>query len=309
METLQAQAATSGATLYNYNHNSAVGYSNQYTTSTGTNTKSYYNSNFEDYTNGGGDCMNFASQCMFTGFGGSDDNPINTTAIPMDRQGAGYYDYWYKGAGTWTGTLSFQGYCDNANHNGGSSIPKENNLYVDMYTTGPSSAAIYDYTNRLPGSVIFVKDWEGDYGHAMVVGKVTGSATSQIFVSAHTNDVKLQPLSQCCGGDTFRIVVPIAYYAYTNKPALRVTTKWQGNVRAGSSVTLSATAQRLSGGTCYRMAMKVVSPTGKTTWLGEKTNTNSYSATTTLSEKGCTKLQHMPENCHCLPPMWATQLP
>lgn len=290
MEVLEAQAAASGAKVYPYNHSAAAFYSNQYTTSTGANTRSYYNPNFSNYAGSGGDCMNFASQCMFAGFGGSDDSPINTTAIPMDRQGAGYYDYWYKDAGTWTGTLSFQGYCDKVNHNLGSPIPKENNMYVDTYETGPNSAGIYDYANRLPGSVVFIYDGSDNYGHAMVVGKVTGSASSQIFVSAHTNDVKLQPLSQCCGGRTFKIVVPSSFYAYTNKPALRVTSSWKNNVPSGTSVTFSATAQRLSGGTCYRMSMKVVSPSGKTTWLGEKTNTNSYSATTTLTEKGLYKI-------------------
>lgn len=291
LDTLRAQAAASGATVYSYNHNSAAMYSNQYTTSTGANAKSYYNPNFEDYTGRGGDCMNFASQCMFAGFGGSDDEPINTTAIPMDHQGAGYYDYWYKDFGTWRGTLSFQAYCDKVNHNLGKPVPTENNLYVDMYTTGPGSAGIYNYANRLPGSVVFVYDGEDAYGHAMVIGKVTGSASSQIFVSAHTTDVKLQPLSQCCSGRSFRIVVPIAYYAYTNKPAIRITSQWQSNVPAGTTVTFNSSAQLLSGGTCYRMAMKIVPPSGKQEiWAEEKMNTNNYSAKLTLGEKGLYKI-------------------
>lgn len=288
IESLEAAAAAAGAKIYNYNRQNAVHYSYQYTTSTGMSTRSYYNNNFNGYS---ADCMNFASQCVFAGFGGSDESPINTTAIPMDRVGSGTYNQWYKDSATWNGTLSFQSYCALVDHNNSKPAPTQNNLYVDVYKVGPTDAGIYDYTNRLPGAVVFVVDDDGDYGHALVIGKVTGELSSQIFVSAHTGDVKLQPLSQAnWNGKDFRLVVPIAYYAHTNKPALRVVTDWKNNVPSGSSVTFNARAERLSGGTCYRMSMKVVSPSGVVSWLGERTNTNSYSATTTLSEKGLYKI-------------------
>lgn len=289
LEELETVAAANGGKVYNYNHSNAAYYSYQYVTSTGVNTRDYYNSNFSNYASLG-DCMNFASQCIFAGFGGSDSDPIDTSAIPMDRVGNDYYKEWYKDSGTWTGTLSFQSYCDRVDRKAGKPVPTENNLYVDMYRIGPNSAAINSYMTHLPGSVVFVLDKDGDLGHAMVIAKVTGSSSSQIFVSAHTKDVKLQPLSQCNSGYEFRLVVPVAYYAYTGVPSMRVLTEWKDNVRVGTSVTFTGRAVRSTGGNCFRMTMKVVSPSGKISWLGEKTNLSVYNGTITLDEKGLYKI-------------------
>lgn len=285
-----AELMASGATVYPYNNSAGAYYSLNYTTSTGVNTQSYYNSNFAPYH--GFDCMNFASQCMYAGFGGSDDvSAINSMGFPMDRQGSSNsYDRWYTNAsggscsGSWIGTLSFQNYASRVN----GVTPSQDNMYVDMYLPSPSAGVgtLYNYQSRLPGSVVFVLDGEGDLGHAMVISKVTGPATSQIFVSAHTNDVKLQPLSQCISNSPYRIVVPNAFYAYTNAPALRVVTKWHDVQPLNTTLNLTATATRKSGGSVYRMAMSVTTPSGKTVWLGEVMNTNNYSKTYKFTEKG-----------------------
>lgn len=287
MDELKAMAKANNAKVYPYNHTNAVNYSNQYTTSTGSDGRSYYNSNF--VSQHPADCMNFASQCMFAGFGGSDEPSIKIYEPPMDKIGNAYDGQWYyTPSGTsrsWIGTITFQDYVLNSIQ----ASATENNVYLDRYPTGPTSAAIYDYMNRLPGSLVFVYDGT-NRGHAMVIGKVTGPNDNQIFVSAHTTDKKLQPLSLCHSGVWFNLVVPKAYYCYSGQPQLRVTCDWKSNVKAGSTVTLSGKAERKSGGTCYRMVIKVVAPNGVVSWSPEMTYTDVISHPFTLSQKGLYKI-------------------
>ncbi|WP_369297287.1 hypothetical protein [uncultured Neglectibacter sp.] len=137
------------------------------------------------------------------------------------------------------------------------------------------------------GALVFVLDKDGDVGHAMVIGKVTGPSDSQIYVSAHTHDKKLVPLAECDSNHAFRIVVPEAFYLYSTPPAVRVTCNWKDNVPAGTTVTFSGNAERRSGGTCYRMAIEVIPPDKSTSsWSNGVMSTNSISHAFTLNQKG-----------------------
>ncbi len=287
-ESLLKATAAQNSYLIGYNQNFAAIYASQYCTSTGINTQSYYNPNFHNYTGEGGDCMNFASQCVFAGFSGSDDNPIDTTAIPMDRDGANSVSgQWYKDSASWTGTLSFQSYVNSSYTNCNSG----NNLQIDKYTFQTNSTVPTSQQNYLLGSVVMVRDLQNDIGHAMVVTKVTGGSLSQIYVTAHTNDVKLSPLSQhCTSNDEFYVLRPVYYKLYANQMPLRVITQWKDNKPSGTTETFTATAHRPNGGACYRMAMMVVTPSGKVHWIAEQLNTSSISGSIQLTEKGLYKI-------------------
>lgn len=280
----------SGATLYAYNYASAANYSLTYTTSTNVNTTSYYNSHFPNHEENG-DCMNFASQCMYAGFGGSDEvSAINAMSFPMDRQGNSDLDKWYTNASgrsssaPWRGTLSFQNYASRVD----GTVPSQDNMYVNMYLMSPSAAlnTIPTYQTRLRGAVVFVLDDVGDLGHAMVISKVTGPSVSQVFVSAHTQDVKLVPLSQWISSSSYRIVIPNYYYSYSNAPALRVVTKWHDAQKVNTTLNLSAEITRKSGGTVFRSAMSVETPSGQIVWLGDVLNSNYYSKNYQFTQKG-----------------------
>ena len=279
------QLAASGANLSPYDRTSAANYSLTYTTSTGVNTRSYYNDNFFNFASLGGDCMNFASQCMYAGFGGSDDKAaIDSYAYPMEQAGSSWYT---NSSGnkspSWAGTLSFLNYANAAN----GIVPSQDNILFNVYFTNASDLKdIYNWQNRLLGSVLLVNN----DGHAMVISKVTGSSTSQIFVSAHTNDVKLVPLSQCLSAadksNGYHVIIPDSYYSYTNTPNCRVVSKWQDAVSKNTTLNLSATAVRKSGGNVYRMAARVITPSGTEKWLGEEYNTTSYNRSYQFAEKG-----------------------
>lgn len=274
-----------------YDRTSAANYSLTFTTSTGSDTRSYYNDNFANYVSSGGDCMNYASQCLYAGFGGSDDKAaIDGFAFPMDRTGSSDPKKWFTNSSggswspSWIGTQSFLNYANAANGD----TPSEDNILFNVYkpSAGVDLSGIYNWQNRLLGSVVLLYD----DGHAMVISKVTGSSPSQIFVSAHTSDVKLVPLSQCFDSTDYslgyHIIVPEGYYSYTNTPNCRVVSKWQDAVAQNITLNLSATAVRKSGGSVYRMAMRIITPSGAEQWQGETLNTTKYSKSYQFTEKG-----------------------
>ena len=181
-------------------------------------------------------------------------------------------------------TQSFLNYANAANGD----TPSEDNILFNVYkpSAGVDLSGIYNWQNRLLGSVVLLYD----DGHAMVISKVTGSSPSQIFVSAHTSDVKLVPLSQCFDSTDYslgyHIIVPEGYYSYTNTPNCRVVSKWQDAVAQNTTLNLSATAVRKSGGSVYRMAMRIITPSGAEQWQGETLNTTKYSKSYQFTEKG-----------------------
>lgn len=76
-----------------YNKNNAVAYAYVYTTSSYTNDSgndtSFMNQEcFGDYSSVGGNCQNFASQCVWAGLGGSNrEEDVKAQKFPMDTQG------------------------------------------------------------------------------------------------------------------------------------------------------------------------------------------------------------------------------
>lgn len=73
-----------GDTFITYNRTTASNYAYQYSVDDGSKLNTSYNHNFIDFASGGNDCQNFASQCIWAGFGGKNDQTsINSHAIPM----------------------------------------------------------------------------------------------------------------------------------------------------------------------------------------------------------------------------------
>lgn len=288
-EDAESIATENGAKIYTYNRSNAVNYASNYTTNRSATSTNYYNSNFPNYNSVGGDCMNFASQCVYAGFGGSDDkSALNKTTIPMD--GFGSY-VWYHGnqsgtnSASWTSCRNFRSYIE-----GSGQSPTTNNIAAYVYYTGPAKADIYDWKNRLLGAVIHVVGADGDLGHAVVVTRVEGStgSTSDIYVSAHNSDTKMEKLSNYTQGKPFKLIVPEKYYAFSGVPAVRVTCNWKSAVTVGTSVTISGSAERKVGGKCFRLAINLISPSGKSTWY-DLENTSTISKAFMLSERGLYK--------------------
>ena len=240
---------------------------------------SYYNRNFASYASSGGDCMNFASQSMWAGFSGSNTaSDINNRRVPMDYDGVGAQYLWYAGNSSWISNSAFATYAVRSVHES----PKTNHTTYNIYsgfTPSGSFANIPSYSTRLIGAVA-----QGSLqNHAVVITGVNGSTGGSIYVSSHTTDAKNVKLSGFFYNERVTIYAPIAFY--TTRAAdtgLRVRTNWNEPRTLNSTVSLTAYASQRS----YKMSMSILTPSGKTVWIGEASNASSITKSYKFTERG-----------------------
>lgn len=139
-----------------------------------------YNSKFPSYSN---DCMNFASQCMWSGMGGTNtQSAITNRDYPMIDGLAWAYN-WHPWTTNWTNCNDFVDFLDTA---------------TSVHTT-PNTNQYTGYSNASSGDIILVNwDSSSDWDHAYVVYNVnsgSGSLLNRIIVCAHTADRQNVPLS------------------------------------------------------------------------------------------------------------------
>lgn len=157
------------------------------------------NSLFPDFSNNGGDCQNFASQCLWFGLGGTPSAStitsarypmVNATMSPDSTRQWFVMTDWTHSA-TWTGVNSFASHVENG-------TTTKLGLYGNTYK-GVANARV--------GDILQISDDNGaSYYHSYVVVNVTGSTPDQIYVSSHTSDRQNEKLSVCSPNDTYRIV-------------------------------------------------------------------------------------------------------
>lgn len=137
-----------------YNREKAVGYARRW--AMGRN-PTYYN--FERI---GGDCTNFASQCIYAGAGVMNYTPVT----------GWFYRSAYDRTASWTGVE-----------------------YLYKFLTGNSSVGPYGHVvsrgEVLPGDIVQLGTASGDFYHSPVI--VSTSPT--ILIAAHTFDAIDRPLS------------------------------------------------------------------------------------------------------------------
>lgn len=288
-----------------YNAQNAVYYAFTYSKQNVDSFPSYYNGNFNSYAGSGGDCMNFASQCIYAGFHGSNDtSAISGRVFPQDNSGSAENERWFANPVSpfwaWTHNTYFYNYITNSNSGSGTRIKGSVTTYGydDYYITTPSN---------LLGAVIQVHGSAGDYQHAVIVTGQEGTGRNQIFVTSHTKDYKHVPLTYFGSKGKIRVILPTsaiqtvsctsAEHSYTSIPydrGLDSICNICGTSRLFIQNTLLncvpvGTTKTLTGYPsirCYRMAMKVVAPNGTVSWLGEVVNDYSYAKSYTFSQTG-----------------------
>ena len=143
------------------------------------------NSKFFDYSKQGGDCQNFASQCLWYGFGGTDSkSTIEAKAFPMITN-SGDRD-WYQTSKqndtpkswVWTGVDEFFEYIEEGSG----------------FDLGPHGTVYDGVAYAEVGDIIQIDiESDGEFNHSYVVYRVqgtTGSRTSHdIWVTSHTADI------------------------------------------------------------------------------------------------------------------------
>lgn len=123
---------------------------------------------FYDYENIGGDCTNFASQCLYAGTGIMNFTPI--------------YGWYYidpnRKAPAWTGVEYFYNF-----------------LTRDNSSQGPF-AVVTGIDEILPGDFVQLRFDEGEFAHTPIVVETGIPQTLEnTLVAAHSNDADWRPLS------------------------------------------------------------------------------------------------------------------
>lgn len=122
---------------------------------------------FYDFTYLGGDCTNFASQCIFAGAGVMNYTPTF----------GWYYESLNRRAPAWTGV---------------------NELYQFLVSNtgrGPQ-ARVVDLTSIQEGDIIQLRfSGNASFGHSPVVVSRGNGTARTILVAAHTNDADYKPLA------------------------------------------------------------------------------------------------------------------
>lgn len=206
--------AARATTIVDYEPQNAKYYALTYTTSNdnGQATPTFVNSNFPWWNS---DCMNFASQCIWAGFGGSDTRNDILNAQAMDKSTSSLsqaYEWWATAnpnvtansnhsSSSWRSCAAFKTYVQNSKNS------TEKGMHCDFELTGCNKQTIeWSYStdpSDLIGSVMLVRgstqNEDGTYipvkqGHAVFVNDADSFDRTQIYVSCYNSckkDVQL----------------------------------------------------------------------------------------------------------------------
>lgn len=188
-------AAANGRTITSFNANAFKTYALDYD-------GSMRNPYFYDCSSLGGDCQNFASQCVWAGLGGSNYN-LSNAQFPMinstlaGNSGREWYIY-PNGAhsASWTSCYYFRNY-----------LSAGSSSQIGLYGSIGSNTAAAQV-----GDILHIRDSNGDYSHALVVVGIHPDATpgaatiNQIYVSAHTEDEAYVRLSEVSRTGVYKVL-------------------------------------------------------------------------------------------------------
>lgn len=271
-----------------YNVNNAVNYALMYTSTDDnpvrdggngtTSTPTFKNLRFKWFN---ADCMNFASQCVWAGFGGSNNYSHVGSKYGMDNSGS--YKWWCTrddNTDSWSSCSAFYTYFNNSNSS------TEKGLHGDTKVTAYNSSTInWDYAaSDLVGSVMQVrgKDNSGNWkaaAHAVFVNAASSLSRSDIFVCCYNTckkNVKLGTYWPAGNDETYKVITIKPRSFIQGSPSIRVWGDWVTNVTA---TTVSRTLKGYGNQAFETLTMKLMNPDGGVvkTWTAE--NASSVSGT------------------------------
>lgn len=146
------------------------------------------------------DCQNFASQCLWIGFGGADPSGIPTHALPMVYNIAGAQDWWCdltNHSSTWTVVPEFRSMAT-TNY-------QLDKIGVQSYENGAvSTARIGDLVLTNSGShVLVISDYQDINGNGI-------RERNEFFLCGHTYN----RLHQCLDTYDPRYIVILSTYGF-----------------------------------------------------------------------------------------------
>lgn len=319
---LKTAQSTKSIVTIPYNEGTAISYARLFATN--------YNTKFPNFSNAGGDCANFASQCVWAGFYGNygtdtTSNNITQGKYPMDTQGSSLLTQWFCKT-TGVGNYSASWVYANASSANVSSLYKYPQAIANAGSTESGWIAdVYQVTTgTLPninygGCVLLVPGYGGvEYGHAIFA--IMGSNYTNIRFCAHTGDkdnVLLSDYFQDYVSSNLRIVKPLSYKRYstcnhtyrTNISGtgyssvcsncgylnMYFTNPWS-TATAGSPFML--TGREINGNTCYQINVKIYNNNNSLVYQNSVSNNYFYSFQPTLSTVGLYKVKVEVTDCN-----------
>lgn len=277
-----------------YNADSATAYAYTYTRQTGTgNWQEYYNQDFTDFRADGGDCMNFASQCMWAGFSGSQTRSgIDAHNAPMDSAGTTAEYKWYScskdyyssrlanSTGSWRSCSAFRTYIDNSN--------TSSDIGLKCNTANVASGANFSgvTTTALKGAVCHVTGSDADYGHAIVLTDVNGLARNQIYLCAHSTDRKFVKLGDYYATCPIKAFMP-QYLRVSTSPSNYLKVDMLRPIARGSTGSLRCYTSAAQ----YKFTIGVKAPSGAfTSASSTAANPTSFTYNYNFTESGLYKI-------------------
>lgn len=257
-----------------YNKDSAANYALTYTTQSddGNATPSFKNDRFKWF---GKDCMNFCSQAVWAGFGGSNSWADIPAKNGMDTTGSATW-WCTKSAGTssWASCGEFRTYLGNVASDTTGITSKRKNI------PGDTSSLSFTKT-ELVGAVLHVEGYVDNVAtklaHAVFVTSASGNTRDTVMVCSYNRCKKNVKLSSVCnvGGTTKQVEVMIPQTFKAGKPDLFVCGK------LFNVVTSQAKSLNLAG-YCNQTAdfsMTLMKPDGSVARTWPATNATSITAT------------------------------
>lgn len=278
-----------------YNGENAAAYAYTYSRQRPEDKRSdYYSPLFVHYAGQGGDCMNFASQCMWAGFGGSETaSAINARTRPMDASGS---SLWYsrahggKGvANSWISCQSFRTYLTgtkDASGSGGSNAGQDAGMYATVLNVSAGSPVTGVTPEELIGAAVHVDKGGNSFSHAVVITAAEGTRRNQIWFCGHTANVTNVKLGDCYAAASLKIYIPRYMRTGTSQDNVIQPQRIQP-VAVGETGLLGAR----TGSAQYRMWLSVTAPDGGTAQAAVSESANSCQAEYAFTQPGLYKVE------------------
>lgn len=224
---------------------------------------SFKNENFK-WTNES--CQLFASQCVWAGLGGSNDQYSISNKLGMDATGT--YEWWCTDQSyitnpyPWTSCSEFRTYINNVN-----ASSTETGIICDTYTVPKNSndmgSSVFSESDLL-GAVLHVKGTDSALGHAVIVTEVNGMTRDKIYITYYNNcrkNVKLSSSYSASSDDKSKIfiIVPRYFRGDSISPTQYLSADLQ-NVLVRGSTAVSVNLKGYSSVQTAQLKMEIYAP-------------------------------------------------
>lgn len=273
-EPAAVAATTSSIT---YVKNNAVNYALTYTTQAddGTTTPTFRNTRFYWF---GADCMNFCSQCVWAGFGGSNSWADIPAHQGMDEVSPAWWcdNSGQSSNGSWASCSAFRTYVSQ------SKSASTKGLICDSASISGSTNTLPYSASTLVGAVLHVEGYVGSTAtakaHAVFVNAATGNTRDTVMVCSYNRCRKNVKLSTVCavGGTTRAIETIVPKTFQGGETGLRI---YGDLLNAIVTHTATRTLSGHSNTTLSSFEMVLLKPNGGQAQKWTATNTKEISAT------------------------------